>query len=1023
MLEQVAPLDYGTSRRFRGINQWMQPGDLAPGEMVDAQNVLVRGSEIVSRPGRQGVLTAAHSAPVYLLGSFRKADGSTGVIYTSGGKVYSAAKSAVGAVSPTPTEILIGGASLALNSATAIGCRLGKFFYFCDGQAARPLYRTDLTSITATIGQVAPTGVPIAAPISTLIDALTGGTWTPDTLTGAGQANRLPNSNFVSTVGAGGGWGGGGGPTGWSPFGLTPDLGSPPTLADLWLLLDNPGEGMTTTAALLNDTIAADASRAAGQFYIALNLFQGDPSGASSCKVGIFGYSDIAGTILVGEITHEFTVPYSGGVSYVFMDTIVSLAAFSTPILSYRVQLIGGASNIGVVTSTAQPGLYVKYPVCFPFAPLLSATVSAAQVRVTQPQTLAYTGGFTATSSTPGMVGSGRGAGGMHLSRDYGAGSPQNWAAYSNVVLGLGEAAGITGLSLLLGFRQTGSATRYYSNPFTISADGLTATCDISTIPAAIRGAFRYLELVFASDFSVPPANGNDLLLFGPLTGAGSLSIGYSDVSYVYTEVNGSTDLTSLVDVIESNPSTASNPLTPTILKAEVALTLPTVPTNSATTHLAVYRYGGVFQDNPAVARLIAVVSLTADMALGADARNPGYSWNHATGLLTDNTPDSFLLMPGVFPNSATAMIAGRDLPPLGISALCAYHGRLFAAVGSTVSASWLVVPTNPSALYFTLAQFPGDPNAAIKGATFPAGGAFDNDPVQALVPTNTAIVIEKMTSKMLLQGYDGQTFNVQDYLKGTGVGCLGIRAACLLQNREIALSTSGVFGFNVAEVEPLSQPIEALLRPKGYDGNPALSPAALSGAAMCEFDRRLLLSAPMAASDTLNTVTYVYDHRTQGWTRWMFGATSFATLSSATDAGDCFAGGYDGMLYQMTGNADRASAAATVTGIPISVTSRGFGQETDQYFWAVDEMSYISALVTAPTGTALTFTTANDTGLTQVSPGQTVGAGTQTLVRIKAGNLRGMYLTVTLAASVAGLFKLTALRAEIAEGRRGTSA
>ena len=1008
MPNQSAPQDYGTSRRFRGINQWMQPGDLAQGELVDAQNVLVRGTEIVSRPGRQGVITTAHSAPVYLLGSFRNSDGSTGVLYTSGGKIYTVTKSAAGAVTATPTEIKNAGVSLAINSATAIGCRLGKFFYFCDGQAGTPLYRTALGSAAATISQNAPTGSLTGTLTNTLIDALTGGTWTPDTLTGSGQVNRLPNYDFSLTTGSL--------PTGWSGYGADPDEGGSSGQAGNWLLNDTPGEGIYNTAVLANDPVSTDAARYATQFYAAVNVVQKDTSSRSTIILRVLGYSDAGGTSLLGAISREFTIPFSGGqIATVGGD--FSFASFAVPVLSYRLRIEAGSSNALGVSST-----YIQKPVCFPFAAALTAAVSGTQVEVQQPPQISYTGGFL-TQSQPGEIGYGKGAGGMHLSRDFGAGTPQNWGASSHVILALTKASGITGLNLSLAFRQNGSATRYYTNTFTLSADGLTATCDISTVPASIRSAFRYVELVLGGDFVAPAANGSDLLLFGPLTGAGNLSIGYSDYSYVFTEVNAATDLTNLVDVIESNPSAISGALTPTVITAESAVTLPLTATNAATTHYALYRYGGVFVDNPAVARLIGVVSLSADVALGADARNPYYSWNHTTGLLTDNTPDSFLLMPGAFPNSATAMVPGRDVPPTGISAMCSYHSRLFVAVGSVVSVSWLSVPTNPSALYFTLNQIPGDPNAAIKGATFPAGGAGDNDPVQALIPTNTAVIIEKMTSKMLLQGYDGLTFNVQDYLKGTGVGCLGIRAACLLLNQEVALGTSGVFGFNVAQVEPLSLPIEPLLRPKGYDGNLALSPAALSGAAMCEHDRRLFLSVPALSTDTQNSVTYVYDTRTQGWTRWMFGATSFATLSSATDAGNCFLGGYDGMLYQLAGNADLASAGAVPAAIPISVTSRGFGQESDGYFWVQDTMNEMSALLTAPTGTVITFTAGNDTGLSQVSSTQTISAPTQTLIRLKAGNLRGLYLTITLSLSVSGLFKLTALRAEIAEGRRSTSA
>ena len=1024
MPDTPTPQDYATARRFRGINQWMQPGDLMQGELVDAQNVLVRGTEIVSRPGRQGVLTAPHSAPVYLLGSYKNASGGTSILYTSGGKVYSLAKSSAGAIAPAGTEVLLtSGASVSINSATAVGCRLGSYFYFSDGQTGTPLYRTDLTGVSATFGLNQPTAAPTGALTSTLIDSLVG-TWTADALTGAGNVNRIVNASFAAFTASGSK----NVPNSWTVFAGDPDLygaGQPfagPVAngeSGVWLLLDNPGEGVLTAAALVNDGVAGDAARYATQFYGALTLFQSDTGGFATVKMGLLAYSDTTGTNLITEQTREFAVPYSGNNAHVTLDTVFSFASLPMQVLSYRVRLSGGAKN-----PLGNNSIFVQQPVCFPFC-AGSAVNTGAQIEVGQQQQITYTGG-TVGVSLPGTLGSGRGAGGLKVARDYGAGSPQNWSAYSAVVLTLGKGAGITGLSLSMSFRIDGSPLRYTTNTFTISADGTAATCDISTVPVSVRSAFRYVEVIFGGDFVVPASSGSDIILFGPLTGAGNLSAGYSDYSYVYTEVNASTDAVNLVDVVESNPSPTSGAFTASALKAEVGVVLPVTPKNTLATHFAVYRYGGVFQDYPAVARLIAVIPVAAgsgSVAYGADIKNPNYSWSAAARLLTDNTPDSFLLSPGVFPNAATAMVNGRDLAPLGVSAMCAYHGRLYVAVGSVVSVSWLLVPTNKSALYFTLTQIMGDPNAEIKGATLTAGGAFDNDPVMALVPTNTAVVVEKQTSKLLLQGFNGLTLNMQDYLKDTGVGCLGIRAACLLQNREIALGTSGVFGFNVAEVAPLSQPIEPLLRPKGYDGLPALSPAAMSGSAMREFDRRLLLSCPSAPGDTANTVTYVYDDRTQGWTRWMFGATSFATLSSATDSGDCFMGGYDGMVYQLTGNADLAAAGGTLLPIAVSVTTRGFGQESDQYFWTQDEMNYYSALVTVPAGSSVTFTAGNNTGLTQSSPGVLVPLATQTLLRVKAGNLRGLYLTITLSSSVTGMFKLTAIRAEIAEGRRATSA
>ena len=1001
-----------SDERWVGIDAYHSPGKMGATYLSQADNCLIEGGDLISRPGRAGVLTTPHAAPTYLLGPFRRADGTTAITYTSGGKLYQVNKGA-----SASTEIHNGaGGSLSLVSANSFAARLGRYQYIVDGTGS--LIRTDLSTGISSPFLTAPTLAPTVSLTNTVIDPLTDGAWTPDALTGPGQVNRLPNASFSSPTG-----GGGQVPTGWDATGGNPDLyGDGHTYAGpnahgqtgAWLLMDHPAEGVVTDAFLVNDPVTGDALRYAEEFYAALTVFQSDTSGASSLFFGVLAYADAAGTALITEFDHEFKAPYINNTASVTLDTVISFASLSVPVLSYRVRLYGGANNGG-----AGGDIYCRYPVCFPFTPALTTPVSGKQVDIRQPQTLTYSGGAQAASNY-GTVGSGTGAGGVHLTRDFGAANPQNWSNYNEVALALGKAAGITGLTLSLAFRQDdGSGTRYYTNSFTISADSTVATCDISTVLKSVRASFRWVELVLGGDFTVPAANGTDLFLFGPLTGAGNLSIGYVDYSYPFTEIDASTDAAHLVDILESSPSPASSSLTPTLTQAEAAVVLP-AQANPSAGYFALYRYGGVFDDNPAVARLIAVVPIGSDVAYGADARNPNYSWNHTTRTLTDNTPDSFILQPGVFPNAGTAMVSDRAAPPIGAQAICAYHGRLLLAVGSVLWISWLVTPTNPSALYFTTVQIPGDPNEALKGAMFPVGGQFDNDPIQALVPHNTDVVIEKHTSKSLLQGYSGENFAVTDYLQGAGFGCIAPRTALLMGNYEACLCASGPFRFDGAAADEFGLYVESLIRPRGFDGQPGVASSALSGCAAVYYDRRLLLSVP-DPGQSVNTRTYVYDTRLAaeqfsytpyhgGWTRWNFGFTSAVTTSSGTDSDNLYLGSADGQIYTLSGSADSAGPAAPPQPIACTVESRGYGMDSGE-FWREDAAQRLYTQIGAPAGTVLSRRVNTDYPSRFYQLPDYTLSDTYAQVETKINSLTGHYLTISHSWSSTGPVRLFGVR------------
>lgn len=525
--------------------------------------------------------------------------------------------------------------------------------FWCDGSKA-PQKWNGVTAASQLMGIVAPTtAVTVAATASTLvrpthapaaaiqnalIDPLTTNAWAADTLSGT-QSNRLPNYDFASTTG--------GMPTDYTGYGQSPDEGGSPPGAQTgnWVLNDTPGDGFYNTTAVANDTVSADSTRWANQVYAAINAVQSDNSSRSTIILHVYGYADTSGTVLVGIESKEFTVPYNGQ-QIETLEFIASFAVYETPVKSWRLNCQAGAHNI-----LGNNSVHIQKAVLLPFAPALVTTVDGAMVRITQPQFLTYTGGFLSTSGL-GLIGHGVGIGDVHLVQDFT--TSQDWSQSNIVTLALSQAVGIQNMSLSLALRQTGSSTRYYSNPLTFSVDGSSAQVDISTIPLAIRQAFRYVELCIAGNSVVPTVNGPTVFEFGSLTGPGNLGVNYNPYYYEVAEVDDNGDIT-LATATESKGSAASNSIAPTASEAQVSLSVGTSPANGSTTHYAIYRFGGVYNDQTPLGRLVAVFPIGSNVAMGTDTRNTEYSWNHTTGVMIDNTSDS-LLTGSTFPASGALL-------------------------------------------------------------------------------------------------------------------------------------------------------------------------------------------------------------------------------------------------------------------------------------------------------------------------------------------------------------------------------
>jgi hypothetical protein len=880
--------------------------------------------------------------------------------------------------------------------------------------------------------------------------------------------------------------------TSWVSVGTSPSIndqahsggsdGLPPGytgIATKWFQLDDAGGGFQTpigASALQNAVLASpNGDRNCSQFLVSFAFYSSDRRGLQGFRVTFDGFNVAAPSSLSQSIAHSsinFAPQFAGQEAGQIFAHVFDFPGLTDNIVSFAVTIVGGDGNVNSQQfGNGRGNVYAANIAVAPIDNGVSFTATPSGLTVTHAEALQANWGAV---------------GGIRLTRDYGASPVTNWGSYNVLDIGLTTAPGSSqtvaeliknGLSLMLGFRQTGSTTHYYSNPMDFAADGTYASVDVSTIPLSIRQSFRYFEVLILGDVAAT-ASTSSFLTIGPITAAGNLSIGQADYGWVYEEVNAlpgrltvsaatnaapvavttstahglysgdtvsidgvlgntaangvwkiivtSTTAFTLTgstgngaytsggygyafhNVIESDASPVSNALTPTTFKAEANVVIP-ASLNGATTHLFVYRYGGVFVDPYPTARLIAKVSVAQDANSGADGF---WTWNHTTRTLLDNVPDSQLF-------GVETLIAGKGSPPVGAQALTQWQNRLWLAKGSTLYGSWLLNESASAALYFNAVSDPADPNLGVKGGVWSVGGA-DNDTIMALVPLGAMLIILKQRSVWMLTGTDGSNFELSGHLVKAGVGCVAPRAWALVQNHLWFLSGDGVWEYDGGElIRYVSQDIEPFLNPAQVN-QPAIPAAAYKNAAMLYAGKRLYLFAPKDSAATANNCAHVFDARVQGWVRWLqMNATSACTTSTALDTSEVYLAGGDGQLYQLTGSGDKDLSGSTPTAVTFSFRSSYWGQEdTGPGYWMTNEPQSLRAAVTTGESAALTFT-AFATGAAFSHPITYTVNGLKSLyVPSLPSGLRGDSVCVGIDGATVTQTKITSVAMESSEGQ-----
>jgi hypothetical protein len=416
--------------------------------------------------------------------------------------------------------------------------------------------------------------------------------------------------------------------------------------------------------------------------------------------------------------------------------------------------------------------------------------------------------------------------------------------------------------------------------------------------------------------------------------------------------------------------------------------------TTSATfkySHVLVYRRAnGVFPDGRF--RLVAVVPISASSSgtnwtSTVTSVTTSGTWNEIT--FFDNVPDGDLFYEGAPYSQGHFFEPGRDQFPNGCTSLAIHQKRLWVSKGNTVYGSWVLNFGNEYSLYTTIVPDGSDLNYAAKGTSFTLSSTFDNEKIVTLLSyggdqmffnnsSTAAMLVIRERSIYPLLGWDPSNFTIQSMITEASTGCISPRAAMSVFGRLMWQSPIGVVEFANGNIAQRSIELRKMLSMDKATGAPDLTAASYRGISYAIHNGRLFVFAP-GVGDSVNTYVYVYDTRTNGWTRWRSipttstygtvpstfqGFTGGVSMSFGNDTADFYALGTNGQIYKLASTVDMQTTTLT-NPIYWSLTSRQYGQTYSEgiAYYNQNKVSQLNCHMF--TGTGVTGVTGNFSGPT----------------------------------------------------------
>lgn len=972
---------FSQAANFAGLDLHHSPEDLEEGFLTQADNFVMEGTNLVLRPGLTGMFPAAISTAwttaAYEPISFTDANQNSWIVLTASGKLWKTQRG-----TNTWSEILLNtGGSVGCNSAESRLRRSGKWGYMIDGSAVGgstrtdgspdgSIYRFDLNTATV-MGNFATPNTPTATQSNqTLIDCSSLTPWS--TTAGANSANLVTNPGFESSF------------TGWTQSWADGRIFSPGRngSANCSLIDNDYGSNIGSITGGQNDRLSQvvtapliPGSTTAHSRRYQFSIWGDNRSSGSNTKTLTIVLQAInAGGQVVDSTKQNLDYTNSGWKQTSFNWQIDPQAP--EPV-SIKI-VIGNATRY-----SGNDALYID--------DVSLSAISTALV-LSQP-----------SGNSIGIANQSEFIGSDHIVYTI-SGSTVDYSKNNIISVAyslLNTSVQPPNMTVTLTQRTNATLSATTGKVF-FDIEKTNFFFDISGLPLNIRTDVGTVSFNLTDDLPAGTAAG-PLFSFGPIIASGNLSINESPYTWLVTEAAPAAS-----PPTETPASLISNAIIPTSTLATAKVSVgPLVNTSQTVYNL--YRYGG--SNTGGIYTLVAQAFVANDTQYGTP--NPYVTWNHTTGVFVDNTPDEWLLGHPQLP-------VGADNPPLGAQAVASWQNRLWLAVGSKIYGSWASDVNESSQLHFTNINIPDDPQAILKGATFSSGGT-DNDPVQAMFPFGTSLIVFKKRSVWVLSGSDPSNFTLNSYLIDAGIGLVAPRAACINENQVWFLGPNGVNVFNGSTISPVSTLID-----KAFPNTGDIQPSSpIRNSYMVHHGYRLFLFMPDTLS-TRNNIAYVFDNRNSAWTKLLNQPiTSGVSFGSAAGNKALFLAGFlnsvatTGQLFELAGIADTPLQGGASSPISFAVTTRAYGREgTGEYYWTRKAAQAIRFHLVTNTASVINLRVYGDNGVSVWGPKtyNAVAPITTAWVRTPS-NSRGQTLQGHVDGSSVGPLTVNSLALEFSEG------